>query len=144
MGKGSTDKAQFSKVESLIDFLYVDKERVDSFISQIRSGTLRSVTKTSGVSESSSLSGLVNMHVAKGTIQNGETNQSSASEQYDPYHFQILNLINDLGLRPLDDLESAIGDTPKLVLFNGYVSIRDMVSIKTISTLFLKRPQMLG
>lgn len=55
MGKKEQTRPELSESQ-LIDFLYIDKSRVDSLISQIRSGTLRSVTKTIGTSEGSSVS----------------------------------------------------------------------------------------
>ena len=47
---GEENKAQSELFESktLIDFLYIDNERIDSLISQLNHGTLRSVVKTMG------------------------------------------------------------------------------------------------
>ena len=56
MGNENQTQPEFFEGSALIDFLYVDNERVDSLISQLRNGTLRSVTKTIGTSEGSSVS----------------------------------------------------------------------------------------
>lgn len=61
MGKEDKTQLELPESSSLIDFLYVDKERVDSLISQLRNGTLRSVTKTIGTSEGSFMSGKGNI-----------------------------------------------------------------------------------
>ena len=57
MGQKDETKPILSESQTLIDFLYIDNERVDSLISQLRQGTLRSVVKTMGTSEGSSASG---------------------------------------------------------------------------------------
>lgn len=54
MGQENKTGISISEPAKVIDFLYVDKERCDSFISQLRNGTLRSVTKTLGTNEGSS------------------------------------------------------------------------------------------
>ena len=50
MGKDNLDQQQHSEPiqikPELVDFLYIDSERVDSFISQIKMEPLRSVSKT--------------------------------------------------------------------------------------------------
>lgn len=43
----------FQRKPLLIDFLYIDEERIDSYMSQIKMGTLRSVSRTVGTSEGS-------------------------------------------------------------------------------------------
>lgn len=68
MGKEDKAQLELSESSSLIDFLYVDKERVDSLISQLRNGTLRSVTKTIGTSEGSFMSGKGNIEVVSGKL----------------------------------------------------------------------------
>ena len=54
MGQINTADSGIPKAKTIIDFLYVDKERADSYISQLRQGTLRSVTKTLATDEGSS------------------------------------------------------------------------------------------
>ena len=50
MGQKDETKPILSESQTLIDFLYIDNERIDSLISQLNHGTLRSVVKTMGTS----------------------------------------------------------------------------------------------
>lgn len=141
MGKKEQTRPELSESQ-LIDFLYIDKSRVDSLISQIRSGTLRSVTKTIGTSEGSSVS--VNggvPAVVSGGFNNSLKSQEKAAENYDPYHSQILDLLNDLSIAPLVELpEHAVG---QLVVLNATVNIRDIRSIKAVTPLIVKNKKLL-
>ena len=74
MGKEEQTRSEFSESQ-LIDFLYIDKSRVDSLISQIRNGTLRSVTKTIGTSEGS----FVSVEGGIPTVVSGKHEQSQNS-----------------------------------------------------------------
>lgn len=116
MGKEDKAQLELSESSSLIDFLYVDKERVDSLISQLRNGTLRSVTKTIGTSEGSFMSGKGNIEVVSGKIGSKNKTKEEASEEYDPYHSQIIGLLNDLSIPPLQSLPSLCSG--KLVCIN--------------------------
>lgn len=128
MGKENETRLELSESSSLIDFLYVDKERVDSLISQLRNGTLRSVTKTIGTSEGSSVSGKINVEVAAGKITSKQKSKEEAAEEYDPYHSQLIGLLNDLGLAPLKKLPAACSG--RLVCIQAPIKIRDLHSIK--------------
>ena len=141
MGKEEQTRSELSE-SKLIDFLYIDKSRVDSLISQIRNGTLRSVTKTTGTSEGSSVSaeGCI-PPIASGNYGHTSKSHINAAENYDPYHSQILNLLNDLMIEPLDVLpEHSIG---RLVILNATINIRDIRSIKAITPLIIKNKKLL-
>jgi hypothetical protein len=117
---GAKDKKQsiLSEASSLIDFLYVDKERVDSFISQTRNGTLRSVTKSIGTSEGSAVSCKVGVPaIAKAMCNHSQESFGNSSENYDPYHSQLMKLLADLEIHPLDELPKPC--TSKLVLLKS-------------------------
>lgn len=141
MGEKKQTRSEFSK-STLIDFLYIDKGRVDSLISQLRSGTLRSVTKTigtSGVSSFSANGGLP--QIAGATYGKAQKDVANAAEKYDPYHSQIIDLLNDLSTPPLTKLpDESIG---QLVILRGDVTIRDMRSIKMITPTILKNQKLL-
>lgn len=141
MGKEKQTRPEFSESQ-LIDFLYIDKSRVDSLISQIRNGTLRSVTKTLGTSEGSSVSVKGSIpSVVSGKHEHSQGSLEQAAEKYDPYHSQILALLNDLSIAPLAELpEHAIG---QLVILNATVNIRDIRSIKAVTPIIIKNRRML-
>lgn len=131
MGQKDTATVEVPEKASLIDFLYTDKERADSLISQIRNGTLRSVVKTTGTSEGFSVSGKARIPtVLEGNIDKATNSSISASEQFDPYHSQLLGLLNDLCIEPLDTLpRSCVGE---LVILKSAVLIRDIASMKAM------------
>lgn len=100
MGKDNLDQQQPSEPiqikPELVDFLYIDSERVDSFISQIKNGTLRSVSKTNATLQGSSSNAGVeaNIKILKGSIGAKEQidNSVSSTENYDPFHKQVIDL----------------------------------------------------
>lgn len=139
MGQEVSTAVEVSGKASLIDFLYTDKERADSLISQIRNGTLRSVVKTTGASEGFSVSGKAHIPaVLEGDLDKTTTSTTSASEQYDPYHSQLIGLLNDLCIEPLDTLPSScVGE---LVTLKSSVLIRDIASMKAMMPTLTKNP----
>lgn len=143
MGKENETQSGFSETTSLIDFLYVDEARVDSLISQLRNGTLRSVTKTVGTSEGSSVSGKAGMPPLLGGqyLHKTETDESAA-ENYDPYHNKIIQLLQDLALPVKEAVEG--GYTGRLVNLKGKVKIRDIKSIKSLIPIMMKNRKTFG
>lgn len=130
MGKENKTKLEFSESSSLIDFLYIDKERVDSFISQLKNGTLRSVTKTIGITEGSSMSANGNIGIASGKIMSKDKSKEKSAEEYDPYHSQLIELLNDLSIAPLNELPQICSS--ELVCIQAPIKIRDLHSIKKL------------
>ena len=51
MGEENKARSELFESKTLIDFLYIDNERIDSLISQLNHGTLRSVVKTWAIAE---------------------------------------------------------------------------------------------
>ncbi|WP_427112958.1 DUF6414 family protein [Megasphaera sueciensis] len=136
MGKEDKTGSELFEDSTLIDFLYVDKERVDSLISQIRNGTLRSVTKTTGTSEGSSISGNGSVGVVSGKYFSDNKSNEKSEEYYDPYHSQLINLLNDLAIPSLVEFPNpCIG---KLVVIEAPIKIRDMRSIKSLMPMVTK------
>lgn len=135
---GQEDSARFGVSENgvLIDFLYVDKERADSLISQIRNGTLRSVTKTVGTSEGSLISGKAEILGTGGAIEMSNRTKEEAAQQYDPNHSQLLELLNDLNLKPLFSLPALCEG--ELSVLRSRIAIRDVASMKAIIPMVLK------
>ncbi len=142
MGPKDIPEAAVPAASEVIDFLYVDKERCDSFISQIRNGTLRSVTKTVSASEGSLLSGKVNAAVASGNIEQTQQSQNKAAENYDPYHSQLIDLVNDLEISPMDKLPEKCSG--KLALLSGKIFIRDSSTTRDILSVLTKNQTIFG
>ncbi len=140
MGQEDRAKSVVSESGKLIDFLYVDKERADSLISQIQNGTLRSVTKTVGTSEGSLSSAKVGISGTGGSMEVSNRSKEEAAEQYDPYHSQLLELLNDLGLSPLYVLPAYCEGS--LAILRAQIKIRDVASMKAVVPIMLKHQSM--
>lgn len=140
MGQKDETKPILSESQTLIDFLYIDNERVDSLISQLRQGTLRSVTKTIGASEGSSVSAGLTAPIL-GTYEHKNQSNETASEKYDPYHNKLIQLLNDL---EIPFLKNFTGDcSGKLVAIEAPIKIRDLHSTKSIMPVILKNQRLL-
>mgnify|MGYP000003106627 CR=1 FL=1 len=142
MGKDNLDQQQPSEPiqikPELVDFLYIDSERVDSFISQIKNGTLRSVSKTNATLQGSSSNAGVeaNIKILKGSIGAKEQidNSISSTENYDPFHKQVIDLINILEYDEINPNES---NEAKLGFVTGRVVIRNLsIFTKLVPVLF--------
>lgn len=142
MGKENETQSGLSETTPLIDFLYVDEARVDSLISQLRNGTLRSVTKTVGTSEGSYIAGKGDLQVIGGQIRHESTSSGSAAENYDPFHNKIIQLLQDLSLPVQDSISGEISG--RLMNLIGKVRIRDMQSAKALFPLILKNQKLFG
>lgn len=66
MGNETPAEQRLLETVPILDFLYIDNERIDSFLSQINQGTLRSVTRSQGVSENSSRDAGVSVKLLRG------------------------------------------------------------------------------
>ena len=140
---GEKDEAQspVSETQTVVDFLYVDKERADSFISQIRSGTLRSVTKTKGVSEATSYDARAGAPgFFGGTYRHEQKDHENASEQYDPYHAQLLDLLHDLNIHEAEQISS--DRTGQLILLKAPLSIRDTATMRALLGVAVKHKKL--
>lgn len=142
MGQENINAAGLSEGSQIIDFLYIDKERADSFISQMRNGTLRSVTKNIGTSEDFVAAAKGSVAVASADISRKTQSSTSAAEQYDPYHSQLIQLLEDLDIAPLATLAGPCEG--QLVLLKTPISIRDLATIKTIFPFMLKNEKLFG
>lgn len=141
MGQINTADSGIPKAKTIIDFLYVDKERADSYISQLRQGTLRSVTKTLATDEGSSFSAKGNTVVVNGEYKKDTKTSENAAEQYDPYHSHLIQLLEDLNIQPLRELVP--GMESKLVLLQGEIAIRDVTTMQTLLKI-INQSKMLG
>ncbi len=144
MGKSSPKEAQNPVTGPLVDFLYIDRERFDSFISQITTGTLRSVTKIQNTSESSSHSIAGDVKVLRGEISKAQTSGVGSAEKYDPFYWQVINLLNTLSTNAIKMIDDGLLDGPKLATFKGKLTVRDSNSIGSISSSLVRNPTFFG
>lgn len=149
MGKNNTSKSQSSESiqikPELVDFLYIDTERVDSYISQIKNGTLRSISKTNSTLQgSSNNAGIsVDVKVLKGNVGNTEQvdNTISSTENYDPFHKQVIDLINSLDY---DEINPNMNCEAQLGFITGSLVIRNLSIFTNIVPVVFKHKNVFG
>lgn len=130
---------------NLVDFLYIDIERIDSLISQLQQGTLRSISKTIGTTQGySSFSKLkLGAKVIEGETSRTESNNNNelSTENYDPYHSKIIEVLNLLNLELISSEQSY---SAKLGIITGGITIRDLSTFSNILPVMLKHPSTFG
>ncbi|MCI5708564.1 DUF6414 family protein [Veillonella caviae] len=130
----------------LIDFLYLDKDRIDSFISQTNNGTLRSVSKTIDTTQGSfsQYSGSLSMPtIAKGEAMynHSDTNSAKATETYDPYHKIVIDFFNSINWEIINFNSTLIA---KLGMVTGVLTIRDLKYFNRALPIVLNNPKVFG
>lgn len=127
----------------LIDILYKDTYRVDSFIAQITSGVLRSMKHQHGTTQGSTTSiegGIPTF--AKGGASGNKSDSKSIEELAEPHDNAILELLNSLDLQPISKLPKEA--TGKLVHFRGNIFIRNINTLSDIINLMADNSQLFG
>lgn len=136
MGIETPAEQRLLETVPILDFLYIDNERIDSFLSQINQGTLRSVTRSQGVSENSSRDAGVSVKLLKGGYKNERCSEQSIAEQIDPYHSKILTLLETLDLQTARELPAdCVG---QLMQLRGQIAIRDNATMLSMMSVFSK------
>lgn len=148
---GQTNDNQHQSSESiqtkteLVDFLYIDLQRVDSFVSQLKNGTLRSVSKTNSTLQGSSNTGklTVDAKLIKGSLGGAEQtdNTVSSTENYDPFHKQVIDLLTSLECDEINPNEST---EAKLGFVTGNIVIRNLSIFTDIIPVVFKHKNVFG
>lgn len=160
MEQTETTQNDIPEKKTLIDFLYIDKEKIDSLISQLHEGTLRSVKRTNGTSQSSSdlqerytegsgsgglpaiANGSFKGSHKSANMKSGKTN-NCFEENYDPYHSIILNLLTDLDIYVITDIPEPQNPS-QLVLIESQIIIRNFEILQKTIPLMKKKPKLFG
>lgn len=117
----------------LIDFLYKDLARIDSFYAQLFNGTLRDVTLSSNETAATATSGAVNIHFAKGSRSSTESHTNTIQKRIDPQDNKILDILRLLSLNDKHQQEIRPGH---LCLLSGSIAIRDYKAIQNAMPIF--------
>lgn len=127
-------ESSISQVKEIIDFLYIDEDRVNSLISQINNGTLKEVNQT--IIATTTTKGQIKFgpNIINKTNQETEASTSSALRKFDPYHYQLIELLNNLSIPITDEIPSQI--LGKLILIKATIRIRDSKNIKNSLSIF--------
>ena len=113
---------------ALIDFLYLDTNKLNSFISQINNGTLQSVSTKSSTMQGSNNSyggnaSLPTIAQASASRATSTTNVDEKVVSYNPYHSQYVEILNDL-LPYIQGFEPSNTYDHTLCFFEGAIQIR--------------------
>ena len=125
--------------ENLVDFLYKDNYRIDSYMAQLLDGAVRSVKQQENTSHGSSHS------IGVFKYQYGKNNLTSALNEYniDPHDHNVVILLSSLDLEPIYTAppDECMG---KLVHLQGSLSIRDFNLFNDLIPTFTKNASLLG
>lgn len=112
--------------KGIIDFLYKDFSRIDSFYAQINRGFIQQVVKSSGLTKSHDARIKGSVIVAEGSIDSSREASHSIEQQIDPHDQRIIELLESLNLKvnPLSELKDG-----QLVLIKGQLAIRNYNTI---------------
>ena len=122
---------EVNKDLALIDFLYLDTNKLNSFISQINNGTLQSVSTKSSTMQGSnnSYSGNASIPAVAQASTSRSASSSNVNEEilnYNPYHSQYVEILNDL-LSYIQEFDSSNDYDHTLCFFEGAIQIRSAV-----------------
>lgn len=115
--------------QGLVDFLYRDLSRIDSFFAQLFHGNLREVEASSSLSSTSSSELTGDAVIIKGGFAGQETTASGLVKRSEPHDQKIVDLLGALGI---SCLRTPLADTKngQIVLIRGQIAIRDYQTIK--------------
>lgn len=108
----------------LIEFLYKDKNYIDSFYSQIFQGDIQKVTKNSTEKQmlTNKLEGGIPT-VVKGALQSNEENSEGISQEINPHDSKILKLFSEIEVKMCENIGQS--KTNGLNKFHGILNIVD-------------------
>lgn len=111
------------KEARLIDFLYKDTYRIDSYLAQITNGILHDVRLKNQTSQDSSFTMEGNVKIARISKTGKELTEYLTEQEINPHDHNVIELIDALDLPPLPDIP--VEASGQLVHLQGYMSIRD-------------------
>lgn len=121
---------------SLIDILYKDTYRIDSFIAQLMEGIIKGKEyQENSIKEKSSLMRF-SVKVASGDISSKTANNTSMKTNIEEHDYSILKLLEILDLEELSDLP--IDANAQLVHLKGNIAIRNLKEFSNILPIFTK------
>ena len=141
MEKEPSQKMVSGEQIPLIDILYKDIYRTDSFIAQLRSGVLRSMKHQHETAHGStnSIEGSIPTFL-KGGASGNQTESKSIMELSVPHDNAILELLNSLDLQPISYLP--IQATGTMIHFQGNIFIRNLNTLLEMVNLMADSPQL--
>lgn len=117
------------KIE-LVEFLYKDHARLDSFFAQLYQGNLKEIAATSAVENNISrhVDGSI-PPIIKGGYSGNEITTNTIGKKVDPHDSKILDIIKDVNIGPQTEI------LPKnlygcLMILKGQIFIRNYVTVK--------------
>ncbi len=152
MGQTEATRSELHAITEVLDFLYIDTDRVNSIISQVNCGLLKEVNITiSGSSGASKTHEQSIQYIIGGKTGSSDRQDSTHSSQRSsiPYHHSIIQLLQTLRIPISCELQKS--EKGRLVVLQGNLSIyssdafnvlmSSLSSEKDSAKLFKQNPQ---
>ena len=139
----STAENESSLIEkvSLIDILYKDEYRIDSYLAQIMKGVLkrRKVQETNSRTDTKEMGGSIK--IFSGNFVEGGTQTTMEETRFVPHDRNVNDLLTLLALEPQENLssEEIVG---RLVCLKGRLSVRDFRKFTEIISVMAENNEM--
>ncbi|WP_440216256.1 DUF6414 family protein [Chromobacterium piscinae] len=124
---------EFQSIDSLFDFLYLDRGRLSAIMAQVfDDGVLLHSKKTESNSDQLSSDGEASLHFLKGKLANTSANTVSQEMQFDASWTLPLNVLDGLSEHGFISEDLAGSRIGQLRLVKGVVSILDITMLKKL------------
>lgn len=114
----------------IVDFLYRDLSKIDSFYAQIFQGNLIAVSKLQEETTGGQWSLSGGIPVIKGSKTGQKGNKESVAEQIEPHDAKTMLLLEELAIPVFEDSLTNT-ETGQIVLLQGEIALRNYQTIKS-------------
>lgn len=139
MGKETEKEMESQEENIIIDVLYKDSYRINSFLAQLAEGVIQNIKKQQSVSNDVNKKIGSDIKVLKGEVDSKTIEQRLLEYTIDQHDSKILKLLD------LDELEElpTLADA-KLVHLSGQISIRNLKAMSEIFPIMTKNTSLFG
>lgn len=128
---------------SLIDILYKDEYRIDSYLAQLfNDGVLRrsKLQTTDSLTDAKSIGG--SLKILSGSITDGGTSSTMEETRFVPHDHNVIALLESLNLEPQEFLNGQC--TSRLVCLKGRLSVRDFRKFTEVIPVMASNSKLFG
>lgn len=142
MGEETEKEMESQEENIIIDVLYKDSYRINSFLAQLAEGVIQNVKKQQSVSNDINKKIGSDIKVLKGEVDSKTIEQKLLEYTIEQHDSKILKLLDLLDLEELEELPS-LADA-KLVHLSGQISIRNLKALSEIFPILIKNASLFG
>lgn len=142
MGKETEKEMESQEENIIIDVLYKDSYRINSFLAQLAEGVIQNIKKQQSVSNDVNKKIGSDIKVLKGEVDSKTIEQRLLEYTIDQHDSKILKLLDLLDLDELEELPT-LADA-KLVHLSGQISIRNLKAMSEIFPIMTKNTSLFG